>query len=81
MPNEAAEHLVGPVMATFLERYPEVEIEISVTNRMIDITDGGFDAGIRYGGTVPEDMISQRLSKDVRWLARLHDALSTITAD
>lgn len=68
VPNEAAEYLVGPVMATFLERYPEVEIEVSVTNRMIDITDGGFDAGIRYGGTVPEDMIAQRLSKDVRWL-------------
>src|SRR5689334_22695139 len=68
VPNEAAEHLVGPVMATFLERYPDVEIEVSVTNRMIDITDGGFDAGIRYGGTVPEDMIAQRLSKDIRWL-------------
>jgi DNA-binding transcriptional LysR family regulator len=68
VPNEAAEYLVGPVMATFLERYPEVEIEVSVSNRMIDITDGGFDAGIRYGGTVPEDMVAQRLSKDVRWL-------------
>lgn len=68
VPNEAAEHLVGPIMATFLERYPDVEIEVSVSNRMIDITEGGFDAGIRYGGTVPEDMIAQRLSPDVRWL-------------
>jgi DNA-binding transcriptional LysR family regulator len=68
VPTEAAQYLVGPVMATFLERYPEVEIEISVSNRLIDITDGGFDAGIRYGGTVPEDMIAQRLSRDVRWL-------------
>lgn len=68
VPNEAAEYLVGPVMATFLERYPDVEIEVSVSNRMIDITEGGFDAGIRYGGTVPEDMIAQRLSRDVRWL-------------
>jgi DNA-binding transcriptional LysR family regulator len=68
VPTEAAQYLVGPVMATFLERYPDVEIEVSVSNRMIDITDGGFDAGIRYGGTVPEDMIAQRLSRDVRWL-------------
>lgn len=68
VPNEAAEYLVGPVMGTFLERYPDVEIEVSVSNRMIDITEGGFDAGIRYGGTVPEDMIAQRLSRDVRWL-------------
>ena len=68
VPTEAADFLVAPVMATFLERYPDVEIEIFVSNRMIDVTDGGFDAGIRYGGTVPEDMIAQRLSADTRWL-------------
>ncbi len=68
VPTEAADHLVGPVMATFLERYPDVEIELSVSNRMIDVIDGGYDAGIRYGGTVPEDMVAQRLSGDVRWL-------------
>ncbi|XFF02259.1 HTH-type transcriptional regulator, putative pgrR (plasmid) [Bradyrhizobium guangxiense] len=68
VPTEAAEFLVGPVMATFLDRYPDVEIEFSVNNRMIDIIESGFDAGIRYGGTVPQDMISQRLSADVQWM-------------
>jgi DNA-binding transcriptional LysR family regulator len=68
VPTEAADHLVGPVMATFLERYPDVEIELSVTNRMIDVVEGGYDAGIRYGGTVPEDMVAQRLSAEIRWL-------------
>ncbi|PHY18138.1 LysR family transcriptional regulator [Caulobacter sp. BP25] len=68
IPTEAAIYLVGPVMAEFLKRYPDVEIEISVSNRMIDVIDSGFDAGIRYGGTVPEDMVAQRVSPDVRWL-------------
>jgi DNA-binding transcriptional LysR family regulator len=68
VPSEAATYLVGPVMATFLERYPDVEIEVSINNHLIDVIDGGFDAGIRYGGTVPEDMVAQRLSRDVRWL-------------
>jgi DNA-binding transcriptional LysR family regulator len=68
VPTEAADHLVGPVMATFLERYPDVEIELSVSNRMIDVVDGGFDAGIRYGGTAPADMVAQRLSAKIRWL-------------
>ena len=27
-----------------------------------------FDGGIRYGGTVPEDMIAQRLTPDFRWV-------------
>ena len=68
VPSEAARLLVGPVMAAFLDRYPDVEIEISATNRMIDVVESGFDAGIRYGGTVPEDMVAQRLSADVRWM-------------
>jgi DNA-binding transcriptional LysR family regulator len=68
VPTEAAVFLMGPIMATFLERYPDVEIEVSVSNRMIDVTESGFDAGIRYGGTVPEDMVAQRLSRDIRWL-------------
>lgn len=68
VPTEAADHLVAPVMAAFLERYPDVEIEIAVSNRMIDVIERGFDAGIRYGGTAPEDMIAQRLSADVRWV-------------
>jgi DNA-binding transcriptional LysR family regulator len=68
VPTEAADFVVGPVLPIFLERYPDVEIEISVSNHMIDVIDSGFDAGIRYGGTVPEDMIAQRLAPDFRWV-------------
>ena len=68
VPTKAAEVLVGPVLATFVERFPDIEPEISVSNRIIDVIDSGFDGGIRYGGTVPEDMIAQRLSADIRWI-------------
>jgi DNA-binding transcriptional LysR family regulator len=67
--EDAVSLLLEPVMPIFVERYPEVEVDISVSNRMIDVIAGGFDAGIRYGGTVPEDMITQRLSPDIRWVA------------
>ena len=67
--EDAVGLLLEPVMPTFVDRYPEVEIDVSVSNRMIDVVGSGFDAGIRYGGTVPEDMIAQRLSPDMRWLA------------
>ncbi|WIW89534.1 LysR family transcriptional regulator [Sphingobium sp. V4] len=67
--EDAVPLLLDPVMPTFVERYPDVEVDISVSNRLIDVIAGGFDAGIRYGGTVPEDMIAQRLSPDVRWVA------------
>jgi len=65
---EAANLLLAPVLPTFMERYPDVEIDIVASNRLVDVTDAGFDAGIRYGGTVPEDMVAQRLSADIRWV-------------
>lgn len=68
VPSDAASLLLGPVLPSFVDRYPDVEIDIAVTNQMIDVIDSGFDAGIRFGGTVPEDMISQRLSADIKWI-------------
>jgi DNA-binding transcriptional LysR family regulator len=66
--QDAVPLLLGPVMPTFVDRYPDVEIDLTVSNRMVDVVAGGFDAGIRYGGTVPQDMIAQRLSPDIEWV-------------
>ncbi len=68
VPEDAATLLLGPVLPTFAERYPHIDVDVSVNNRLVDVTEGGFDAGIRYGGTVPEDMVAQRLSPDIRWV-------------
>lgn len=67
--EDAVALLLNPVLPVFVQEYPDVEIDISVNNRLIDVIGTGFDAGIRYGGTVPADMIAQRLSADVRWVA------------
>ncbi len=67
--EDAAPLLLDPVMPFFVDRYPDVEIDISVNNRLIDVIGSGFDAGIRYGGTVPEDMVARRLSPGMRWVA------------
>lgn len=67
--EDAAPLLLVPVLPTFVERYPDVELDISVTNRLVDVIGEGFDAGIRYGGTVPEDMVARRLSPPLRWIA------------
>src|SRR5216683_3753265 len=54
VPSDAATLLLDPVLPVFVDRYPDVEIDIAVNNHMIDVIESGFDAGIRYGGTVPE---------------------------
>lgn len=65
---DAVPLLLGPVLPEFTRRYPDITVDISATDRMVDIVGEGFDAGIRHGGTVPEDMIAQRLSADLRWI-------------
>jgi len=65
---EAANLLLAPILPGFMDRYPDVELDIVASNRLVDVTDAGFDAGIRYGGTVPEDMVARRLSADIRWV-------------
>jgi len=66
--SDAALLLLAPVLPIFGERYPDIEIELSSSNTLIDVVEGGFDAGIRYGAAVPEGMIAHRLSPDVRWV-------------
>ena len=66
--EHAAVLLLAPVLPTFVERYPEVELDLDINNHLVDVVELGFDAGIRYGGTVPEDMVAQRISADIRWV-------------
>lgn len=66
--EHASALLLAPVLPSFVERYPQVEIDVAVSNHLVDVVAAGADAGIRYGGTVPEDMIAQRLSADIRWV-------------
>lgn len=66
--EHAATLLLGPVIPTFVERYPDIQIDVAVSNHLVDVIEQGADAGIRYGGTVPEDMIAQRLSPAIRWV-------------
>jgi DNA-binding transcriptional LysR family regulator len=66
--EHASSLLLAPVLPVFVERYPGIEIEVAVSNHLIDVVAQGAEAGIRYGGTVPEDMVAQRLSGDIRWV-------------
>ena len=48
---EAATLLLAPILPVFAERYPDIELDIVASNRIVDVTEARFDAGIRYGGT------------------------------
>ncbi len=57
----AARLVCAPLVGAFLARHPRVRLEIVTEDRMVDIVAGGFDAGIRFGDTVPRDMAALRI--------------------
>lgn len=67
--HDGARLIIGPHLPAFLKRYPDMQVDITVDDRMVDIVSAGFDAGIRYGGTVPEDFIAVKLGQELRWVA------------
>ena len=50
--------LIAAALPAFLERYPEVELEVSLDNTLTDIVAAGFDAGIRLGHALHRDMVA-----------------------
>lgn len=58
--------VVQPKLAGFLAAYPDIQVEIDVDDRFVDIVAERFDAGIRFGEQVDKDMIAVRIGPDVR---------------
>lgn len=66
--TDAARLVLGPSLSGFLSEYPDVRLEVVVQDDFVDIVDGGFDAGIRFGGRVPEEMVAVLVGGDIRWV-------------
>ncbi|OAJ49622.1 LysR family transcriptional regulator [Pseudomonas marginalis] len=52
---------IEPHLTAFMERFPLINVEISLDNRLSDIVNAGFDIGIRMGKRVQNDMVSVQL--------------------
>jgi DNA-binding transcriptional LysR family regulator len=65
----AARMLLRSVVPTFLARHPDMALDLTTDGRLVDIVAEGFDAGIRLGEAVPQDMIAVRFGGETRFLA------------
>ncbi|MDW9375201.1 LysR family transcriptional regulator [Sinorhizobium meliloti] len=65
----AEQFLSGPLIASFAQAHPKVAIDVTVTDEEFDIVAAGFDAGVRLGEVIEQDMIAVPLTGDQRELA------------
>jgi DNA-binding transcriptional LysR family regulator len=62
----AERFLSGSLLAGFLEAYPDIRLDITVTDGEFDIVAEGFDAGVRLGEVIEQDMIAIPVSDEQR---------------
>ncbi|MEM4987879.1 LysR family transcriptional regulator [Collimonas sp. H4R21] len=66
VPRPAARLLLAPLFARFLAAYPQIRLEVVTDDGLVDIVAGGFDAGIRFGESLAQDMVALPLGPPVR---------------
>jgi DNA-binding transcriptional LysR family regulator len=62
VPRVVVPLILEPVIASFYQAYPEIEVEIAASEELVDLAAQGFDAGIRLGQFIAPDMVAVRLT-------------------
>ncbi|MBY3531258.1 LysR family transcriptional regulator [Rhizobium laguerreae] len=62
----AERFIAGPLLASFAEAHPAVQIDVNVTDEEFDIVAEGYDAGVRLGEVIEQDMIAVPVSGEQR---------------
>ncbi|MBR0907948.1 LysR family transcriptional regulator [Bradyrhizobium liaoningense] len=64
----AERFICGPLLADFTQAHPGVQVDVTVTDEEFDIVAEGYDAGVRLGEVIEQDMIAVPVSGDQRQL-------------
>ncbi|WP_398478793.1 LysR family transcriptional regulator [Tardiphaga sp.] len=62
----AERFISGPLLASFTLAYPGIQLDVTVTDDEFDIVAEGFDAGVRLGEVIEQDMIAVPVSGQQR---------------
>lgn len=53
---------VAPAIKDFIDTYPEVQVQLMLTDRMVDLADEGFDLAIRIADRLGDNLVARRLA-------------------
>jgi len=65
----AADLFLRPLLRPFHDSYPDVVLDITLDDEVVDIVAGGYDVAIRIGEVIEQDMIAIKLGPDLRPIA------------
>jgi DNA-binding transcriptional LysR family regulator len=68
VPRAAVPYVIAPVVPTFRERHPRVELDVVIEERFVDIVAEGYDAGVRLSEAIERDMVQVRLTDAFRFV-------------
>lgn len=74
-PEPAVELVLAPMVASFLAAYPQVRLEIMGETAFVDIVAQGYDAGVRWGESLAQDMIAVPIAGPQRFCVVASPAL------
>ena len=66
MSRSAYVMFLEPLLRSFLDTYPEINLDIAIESRVVDIVSDGYDAGIRVNKILEQDMVTVPLGADIR---------------
>lgn len=61
-PRVAVLMVLAPILAKLAWAHPRLTVEVHTNDAFVDIIGQGFDAGIRLGDSIQQDMVSTRLT-------------------
>lgn len=67
---------VAPLLSKLADRYPELEIDLELLDRPVDLVSEGFDLELRVGGLLPQSMIARKLATNRRILCASPDYIA-----
>lgn len=65
----AAQLFLRPLLRPFHDAYPDVVLDITLDDEAVDIVAGGYDAAIRIGEVIEQDMVAIKLGPELRQFA------------
>jgi DNA-binding transcriptional LysR family regulator len=76
-PTTFSRLILAPVMPAFIERFPDIELDIHLTDNFVDIIRDGVDVAIRIGELADSSLVARKLSPDRRVICAAPSYLAT----